>query len=464
MIDRAKLSDIIEYDGGTASAEWTRLAQFAAYHRGNFRRPYEPKTATAEFRSLVNKSRTNVVRLVVSTLTQRLIVDGYKASSTAIDNAKPWEWWQANGLDSRQKALYDQVAVHGYGYNLVLPGDQGPVIRPQSPRTWWAKFDDHDDNWPTLGLRCDNDSEDGAVWRLLDEDEYLIVKRQKGGSGFEVIEERVHGLGVCPLIIFRNEHCLDDWPVGEVQPVMDVQDRLNQTVFDLLVAQTYSAAPQKYIAGLSAPVDSDGNPILDFRAFAKSVWVDPDPNTKFGSLPEANLANLVTAIESTLRVYGLMSQTPPHYLLGDLVNLSAEALLAADTTLAKKCQDRQALHGESWEQTLRLAARADGDSAAEDDQESQVIWRDTEPRSIAQMVDALGKLATMLAVPPEALWEKVPGVTRTDLELWRSEAKRKKLADAVAQAQAAQQQAALPAPAPRPNPAGGVPGAQPTAA
>lgn len=462
MIDRAKLSDIIEYDGGTAQAEWTRLAAFKSYHRGLHRNPYQPATATAEFKSLVEKSRTNVVRLVVATLTQRLIVDGYKASSTDIDNAKPWQWWQANGLDSRQKALYDQVAIHGYGYNLVLPGDDGPVIRPQSPRTWWAKYEDFDDNWPTLGLRCDLDNEDGAVWRLLDRDEYITVRRQKGGSGFEVLDERQHGLGVCPLVIFRNEHCLDGWPVGEVEPVMDVQDRLNQTVFDLLVAQTYAAAPQKYIAGLSAPVDGDGQPIMDLRAFAKSVWIDPDPNTKFGSLPEANLANLVTAIESTLRVYGLMSQTPPHYLLGDLVNLSAEALLAADTTLAKKCQDRQALHGESWEQTLRLSGTAAGDTQSADDDESQVIWRDTEPRSIAQMVDALGKLAQMLAVPPEALWEKVPGVTRTDLELWRSEAKRKKLADAVAQAQAAQQGVAV-APQPKAQ-TGGVPGAQPAAA
>lgn len=463
MIDRAKLSDIIDYQGGKAQAEWSRLKPFAAYHRGRFRKPYQPKTATAEFKSLVEKSRTNVVRLVVSTLTQRLIVDGYKASSTAIDNAAPWDWWQANGLDSRQKALYDQVAVNGYGYALVLPGDDGPVIRPQSPRTWWAEYTDFDDNWPTLGLRCDLDDESGQVWRLLDADEYLTVRRQKGGSGFEIVDQRLHQLGVCPLVIFRNEHCLDGWPVGEVEPVMDVQDRLNQTVFDLLVAQTYSAAPQKYIAGLSAPVDESGNPILDFRAFAKSVWVDPDPNTKFGSLPEANLANLVTAIESTLRVYGLMSQTPPHYLLGDLVNLSAEALLAADTTLAKKCQDRQALHGESWEQTLRLAAIAAGDANAATDNESQVIWRDTEPRSIAQMVDALGKLATMLQVPPEALWEKVPGVTRTDLELWRSEAKRKQLTDAVAQAQAAQQGVAV-APQPRPAQAAGVPGGQPVAA
>ena len=32
-------------------------------------------------------------------------------------------------------------------------------------------------------------------------------------------------------------------------------------------------------------------------------------------------------------------------------------------------------------------------------------------RSFAQTVDALGKLATMLGLPPEVLWEDIPGYT-----------------------------------------------------
>jgi hypothetical protein len=261
------------------------------------------------------------------------------------------------------------------------------------------------------------------------------------------------------MVIFRNTFELTRWPTGEIEPVIAVQDRLNQTVFDLLVAQAYAAAPQKWIAGLSVPVDEQGNPITDLRAFAKSVWIDSDPNTKFGSLPEANLKNIVEAIEQALRMYGLMSQTPPHYLLGDLVNLSAEALLAADTTLAKKVNDRQALFGEAWEQAFRLAGVAAGDAEAAADTSAQVWWRDTEPRSIAQQVDALGKLATMLGVPPEALWEQVPGVTRTDLELWRAEAAKAKLRAAVEARQLAAQQTATVAQARPPvgngQPAGG---------
>ncbi len=38
---------------------------------------------------------------------------------------------------------------------------------------------------------------------------------------------------------------------------------------------------------------------------------------------------------------------------------------------------------------------------------------------MSQAVDALGKAATMLGVPPEALWAKIPGVTRDEVDAWR---------------------------------------------
>lgn len=50
------------------------------------------------------------------------------------------------------------------------------------------------------------------------------------------------------------------------------------------------------------------------------------------------------------------------------------------------------------------------------DFESQMLWKDTESRSLAQSADALGKLAQMLGVPFEMLWERIPGWTSKDTE------------------------------------------------
>jgi HPt (histidine-containing phosphotransfer) domain-containing protein len=111
-----------------------------------------------------------------------------------------------------------------------------------------------------------------------------------------------------------------------------------------------------------------------------------------------------------------VTQTPAHELLGSLANLSAEALAAARASLSAKVEERKHSFGESWEQTLRLAAHINGDADAARDFQSQVRWKDTEIRSLAQAADALGKLATMLGVPVELLWEKIPSWTQQDVE------------------------------------------------
>ena len=56
------------------------------------------------------------------------------------------------------------------------------------------------------------------------------------------------------------------------------------------------------------------------------------------------------------------------------------------------------------------------------DMGAQVVWRDTEARSLSSTVDALGKLAQMLGVPPQELWDQIPGVSAQDVERWRATA------------------------------------------
>ena len=53
------------------------------------------------------------------------------------------------------------------------------------------------------------------------------------------------------------------------------------------------------------------------------------------------------------------------------------------------------------------------------DYSAHVTWQDDETTSLAASADALGKFAQMLGVPVEALWNKIPGVTATDVEEWR---------------------------------------------
>jgi hypothetical protein len=97
---------------------------------------------------------------------------------------------------------------------------------------------------------------------------------------------------------------------------------------------------------------------------------------------------------------------------------SAEALAAARASLTQKITERQKSAGAAHAQTLKLAAALDGHSDYATDVTGRVTWQDTEIRSISQAADALGKMVTMLGVPPTATWNRIPGVERNDVQEW----------------------------------------------
>ena len=63
------------------------------------------------------------------------------------------------------------------------------------------------------------------------------------------------------------------------------------------------------------------------------------------------------------------------------------------------------------------------DEEGASDFEAEVTWEETSSRSFAQTVDGLGKLTTMLGIPPEELWSDIPGWTKERVERARSTAK-----------------------------------------
>jgi hypothetical protein len=140
---------------------------------------------------------------------------------------------------------------------------------------------------------------------------------------------------------------------------------------------------------------------------------------KFGSLQATPLGGFIESIDMSIRHLAAISQTPPHHLLGQIANLSAEALQAAETALTRKIQEFQATFGESWERVFRLAAELAGDTATAEDFSGEVIWRDMESKSLAQAADALGKLKQQLQIPAQGLWKRVPDATQAEVEEWK---------------------------------------------
>jgi hypothetical protein len=408
--------------------EQPRLQRIADYMAGKHASVYVPAGARAEYRWLIERAKVKILPLVVTVVSQNMYVDGYRPKG-ADDNASPWQVWQANRLDARQHGVHRAALTYGASYVVVMPGKPVPVITPFSPRRLTALYADPvNDEWPIFAIedRVENTAKGRRrVVRVYDDQARYTLVGNVDGSGLKLDENGVmrHDLGVCPVVRFVNTDDLDgDGVIGEVEPLIDAQDQLNMTTFNLLMAQQYAAFRQRWVTGMAPPQDDDGNPIEPFRSRVDGLFVAEDADTKFGEFGQTDLKGYLDSREATIRHMSTLSQVPPYHLLGQMVNLSAEALAAARDGLDRKIDERESLFGEGWEQALRLAGLAAGDRKAWEDTAAQVVWRDTSARSLAQTVDALGKLVTMLGVPPQELWEKIPGVTQTDVERWKATA------------------------------------------
>lgn len=408
-----------------------RLDRIDRNVRGHQAGPYMPRSATREYRLLAQRAISNFLPMVVAAPAQALAVEGYHRSGSSRDAPEWTGGWQANGLDARQGAVHRAAITYGHAFTVTLPDTadaRRPVVRGVSPRRMWAAFEDPAaDEWPLYALELKSARGKGPGWFydgthvydvVVDEDEVVF----RGG--------RPHRLPVCPVRRFAAQVDLEGRTTGVVEPLIPLQDRINQTVFDLLIAQTYGSFKVRWVSGMAPPLKRDpdtGEPLLDGdgNPIPKPVQVDssrfvmaPDADTKFGSLDETPLSGFIESVGMSLRHLAVVSQVPPHYLLGDMVNLSAEALAAAETTLMRMVEEFKRSFGESWESELRLCAYIAGDEAGWTDTASQVQWRDAESRSLSQTVDALGKAVQMLGVPRQATWPRIPGFTDTDRSNW----------------------------------------------
>jgi hypothetical protein len=256
---------------------------------------------------------------------------------------------------------------------------------------------------------------DGWSLRLYD-DERVHYLQANASHQLTYVEWREHGVGVCPVVRFANQLDLEGRTPGEVEPFIPLAGRIDQTVFDRLVIQRFCAWNVRTIAGMALPDDTDdAMQAALLKLKASDILVAEDADTKFGSLPATSIEPLIKGVEADIQALAAASQTPAHEMLGQMANLSAEALAAARASLSRKVEERKHSLGQSHGQTLRLAARISGDMDTARDMSATVRWRDMEGRSLAQAADALGKMAQMLGVPAEMLWERIPGWTQDDV-------------------------------------------------
>ena len=396
--------------------------------RGDNEHPTRPKDTTKEYDELEARAATPWLGLVTTAVAQSLYVEGHRPRKGREDSAVWKKLWQPNGMDARQIAVHRGAIGHGLAFikavegTQPLTGDKLVQFRGISAMRMAAFYADASvDEYPMFAIEAEkelvNGEEGWRVWLTDDEVTHsLICGDIAGEEHWEYITFDRHSAGVPPIVRFANNLDLEGASRSDIAPVIPLASRIDQDTFDRLVVQRFGAWRVRYIAGMAKPSTEEKARLEAMALRVEDLLISPDHQTKFGTLDPTDLDGYIKARDADIRDLAAVTQTPPHHLLGLSPNVSAEGLVEAQAGLMRKVDERKHLFGESWEQTMRLGAHMMGMTEEAKDFESQVQWKDTESRSLAQSADALGKLAQMLGVPFELLWERIPGWTTKDSE------------------------------------------------
>lgn len=433
-------------------AENGHIGLVRRYLKGQHDIPYMPADATDEFRAIARQSVTNWLPLISGTFAESLYVDGYRSGRSA-DNVQGWDTWQANRLDARQAIPMRGAIDYGTAYAIV----EGSQIRTPRARKAHAWYEDDDAEWPLAGLAevGQRIASDGAIlarYQFYYANKRFTYERVTGKSvgipgdpgslrdvqigALELVDVQEMPTKHVPWVRFRDR--LDDEAEGVVRPLIQQQNRINASVFYLMMALHYASFRQRWGTGLAIPRDQNefmpdgvtpnprfGKPIEPFKAAVNRLWVSESKDSKFGDFQQTDVMGHLAAIDNALKTMISVGQASPLVMVGDLANLAVEAIAILNDSKNKKVESLRNSFGESWEMVLRLAGVGDASAS--------VRWRDTEPRSFAQVVDGLVKLNQMGA-PAEGLYEMVPGITDQQLDQWRALANRPTDADRLADA------------------------------
>lgn len=399
------------------------------YYDGNHPVKIDWSAWRLAFGGRVSPLADNWCRIVVDASVELLRVEGFRYGGTLEADADAWSMWQANRLDQESIQGHTEAVKCGQAFILVSPpamGEEWPLITIEHPTQMVVE---HAPGMRRMVL--------SALKRWQDEDGHIQVvmmtrdvvagwrsekpyREDDSTARPEWVATNVtrNVLGEVPVFPLENNPDLLDGGISDLDPMLPLQDSVNVIASDMLVASKNGAFKQKYATGMPIPKNADGsvNRQAALKAAASELMIAEKSDARFGQFEATELANYVDGLRYLRTEIAALTRTPPHYILGEIVNASGDALTAAQAGLVAKTQRKILDFGESWEDAITCGFRMIGDPrGAKTDSES--IWANPERQSDAQLLDAAIK-AQQLGVPLEVIWARYMNATPQQIAQW----------------------------------------------
>lgn len=390
----------------------------------------------------------NWCQVVVDAAVERMVPTGFRLPDGQMDRSAMEAWRRSESdVEFGLAALESLVAKRSYAM-VWRPGGGDTELTFIHPTRAVVDYEPGRRRVRRYGLVIDTYDEYEIATLMSAPDAYVYrYQRLRAGSGGSVVdgggewEPRRVGLArsesahfpsplgsEVPLVELPNRSRLLGPPHSDIANVAPLQNAVNTLWSHLMTAADQRALPARVITGQHRPtrdiLDDDGEVIgeedlpIDRLRRDKILWLESE-GARIAEFSPADLNGFLDVISAAVQHIAAQTRTPPHYLLGQMVNISGDALAAAESGLVAKVQDKQRFFGAALREVMRLEALAAGDvGRAQLLRTGTVVWRDAQFRSEAQYADALTKYKA-IGVPDEALWARIPGVEPDEVARWK---------------------------------------------
>ena len=438
----------------------TRYAKSERYYGGNHDLAFATDKFRNAFGSLFREFALNLCPAVCEAVRDKLRVVGFGVDGVGADvgvgtqaaslrvseeqasslRSDIGRIWNANRMRIRSGEVHKEALICGDAYMIVWPDAAGnAVMYPNRAASVTVTYDDEQ---PGKIIRA------AKYWRGVDKRirlnlffpdriEKYISKETSEGSlvvaaefvpvGTQAVSLRVpekgaagrnadsqagslrsggersgvisNPYGVVPVFHFANNAGIGAFGRSELDAAIPIQDGLNKSMLDMLVAMEYSAFRQRWAAGIEVEIDNDGKVVPPFTAGVDHLWISQNADATFGDFATANLEQFLKVKDSFRGDIASVTGTPLHYFMQSQTRniASGEALRKAETRFIAKVRDRQESFGQIWADAMQFALTIEGKGRG-----VQLItdWEDPAPMSDKEFLENI-LLKKQIGLPVE---------------------------------------------------------------
>ncbi|MEQ1646431.1 MAG: phage portal protein, partial [Pyrinomonadaceae bacterium] len=382
------------------------------YYNGEHDLKFATEKFENTFGTLFREFALNLCPVVCDAVRDKLRIDSFGVMSTGVaelgsdssdsQNSLTRQIWHRNRMATRAGEVHKEALKTGDAYLIVWPDDLGRAcLYPNRAANISVAYDEDSLGRIAYAAKAWRTSDKHVRLNLLypDRIERYISKEKSEGALPEAKEfeplvgtrtllsaapgatERTgvsafpNPYGVVPVFHFANNADLGTYGRSELEAAIPVQDGLNKSVLDMLVAMEYSAFRQRWVAGIEVDYDAEGKAISPFKNGVDNLWV-AGKDARFGDFEAAQLDQFLRVKDSFRVDIASVTGTPLHYFLQQVGEFaSGESLKQSGTRFLAKVRDRQESFGQVWADAMSFALRIEGNPG------TQLLtnWEDPSP-------------------------------------------------------------------------------------